>query len=142
MSDRVFLDTNVLVYVFDGDAAGKQEVAQRILSEAGRSGRHVLSTQVLQEFYVVVTRKLERPLTHEDAARAVTALAELPVTQIDADSVVSAIARAGTHGLSLWDALILQSAAESNCTTLLTEDLQPGATIDGIRIENPFHTDA
>jgi predicted nucleic acid-binding protein len=140
MSDRVFLDTNVLVYVFDGDAREKQTAAAAILAEAGRSGLHVVSTQVLQEFYVTVTRKLARPLAHADAQKAVAALTALPVAQVDSASVLAAIARAGSRKISLWDALILQSALESGCTTLLSEDLQHGQTIDGVRIENPFRT--
>jgi len=138
MSERVFLDTNVLVYVFDGDAGPKQEIARRILTEAADSGRHVLSTQVLQEFYVTVTRKLARPLAHLDAAKTVAALAKLPVAQLDGDSVLAAIERADARQLSLWDALIIQAAVESGCTRLLSEDLQDGQTIDGVCIENPF----
>lgn len=138
MTERVFLDTNVLVYVFDGDERAKQAVAARILEEAGASGRHVLSTQILEEFYVTVTRKLAKPLSHADAQKAVAALALLPVVQIDAASVVAAVARAGERRLSLWDALVVQSAVEGGCTTLLTEDLQHGQTIDGVRVENPF----
>jgi predicted nucleic acid-binding protein len=130
MADRAFLDTNVMVYAFDGDAGTKQETAQRILAEAPAEGRYVLSAQVLQEFFVVVTRKLERPVAHEDAARA--------VAQADAASVLAAIDRVGRLGMSLWDALIVQAAVESGCTRLLTEDLQDGQVIDGVRVENPF----
>lgn len=142
MSERSFLDTNVLVYVFDGDAGQKQTTAQRILTEAAHSGRHVLSTQVLQEFYVTVTRKLARPLPHVDAARTVAALAKLPVAQLDADSILTAIERADAHQLSLWDALIIQAAVESGCARLLSEGFQEGQTIDGVRIENPFRAQA
>ena len=137
MTERAFLDTNVLVYVFDDDAGPKQERAQSILADAA-SGGHVVSTQVLQEFFVVATRKLERPLKHEDAADAVAALARLPVANLDAASVLAAIDRVGRHALSLWDALIVQAAVESGCTRLLTEDLQDGQVIDGVRVEDPF----
>ena len=137
MAERAFLDTNVLVYVFDDDAGPKQERAQSILAGAA-SGGHVVSTQVLQEFFVVVTRKLERPMTHEDAARAVAALAQLPVANLDAASVLAAVDRVGRLGMSLWDALIVQAAVESGCVRLLTEDLQDEQVIDGVRVENPF----
>jgi predicted nucleic acid-binding protein len=138
VAERTFLDTNVLVYVFDADAASKQERAQRILAEAPAEARYVLSAQVLQEFYVVVTRKLDRPLAHEDAAQAVRALSQLPVAQADASSVLAAIDRVGRLGMSLWDSLIVQAALESGCTRLLTEDLQDGQVVDGVRVENPF----
>jgi len=142
MSERVFLDTKVLVYVFDRDAGAKQAVAKRILAESARSGRYVLSTQVLLEFYVVVTRKLARPLSHADAALTIAALAKLSVTQLDADSVLAAIARVGRRQVSIWDALIVQAAIESGCTKLLTEDMQHGQTIDGVSVENPFRAGA
>lgn len=138
MAERTFLDTNVLVYVFDDDAGPRQERAQSVLSEGAADGCHVVSTQVLQEFFVVVTRKLERPMTHRDAAEAVSALACLPVVQLDAASVLAAIGRVERLQISLWDALIVQAAIEGGCAHLLTEDLQDGQVLDGVRVENPF----
>lgn len=138
MTERTFLDTNVLVYVFDADAPSKQERARGILVAAARSGLGVVSTQVLQEFYVAVTRKLGRPLSHADAEQAVRGLAELPVASVDTSTVLTAVGRAGGHQLSLWDALIVQTAIESGSTRLFTEDLQDGRVFDGVRIENPF----
>lgn len=138
MAERTLLDTNVLVYAFDDDEPAKQRRARDILRDAGRTGGYVFSTQVLSEFYVVVTRRLARPLAPADAERAVGSLAELPVTPVDRHSVVAAVARSRAHSISLWDALIVQSAVESNCTRLLTEDLDAGSEIDGVRIENPF----
>ena len=140
MSDRVFLDTNVLVYAYDGDAGPKQERAQSILAAAGGSGRYAISSQVLQEFYVTVTRKLERPVSPADAAQAVAALTKLPVVLLDAGSVLAAIQRSQARQVSLWDALIVQAAVEGGCARVLTEDLQHGQLIDGLQIENPFGT--
>lgn len=138
MSDRTFLDTNIVVYVFDDDSPEKQARATEILRAEGQDHELVLSTQVLQEFYVAVTRKLERPLAPADALAAVRHLTQLTVTQIDTDMVLSAIKLARAHTVSLWDALIVQAALASGCRTLLTEDMQEGRRFGELRIENPF----
>jgi predicted nucleic acid-binding protein len=138
MIDSVFLDTNVLVYVFDRDATKKQARARRILAGEGAAGRAFISTQVLQEFYVTVTRKLARPLPVADAERAVIGLATLPVVQLDTATVLAAIRASQVHQLSFWDALIVQAALDSGCTRLLSEDMQHGREIGTLRIENPF----
>jgi predicted nucleic acid-binding protein len=138
MTDRAFLDTNVLVYVFDGDAPAKQRRARELLLAAGRTGQYVVSTQILQEFYVAVTRKLARPLAPGDAAEAVRDLARLPVAPVDVSTVLGAVGRASGGGLSLWDALVVETAIEQGCALLLTEDLQHGQSFDGLRVENPF----
>ena len=138
MSTRVFLDTNVLVYLFDLDAPEKQARAQEILESEGASGRALVSTQVLQEFYVSVTRKLAQPLDPETAYRAVEDLASLPMVQIDTTLILSAITRHRKEQVSFWDALIIQAALEGGAGILYTEDLQHGRVMDGLRIENPF----
>lgn len=138
MSGRAFLDTNVLVYAFDDQDPQKQTVAQSILEEISRSGCYALSTQVLQEFFVVTTRKLARPLPEDDAERIVRRLARLQVVPTDAQLVVSAVALCRRTQVALWDALIMQAAIESACTTLLTEDLQDGLCIGPLTVRNPF----
>jgi predicted nucleic acid-binding protein len=138
MSVRVFLDTNVLVYLFDLDAPEKQSRAREILEAEGTSGRAVLSTQVLQEFYVSVTRKLARPLDSETAQRAVEDFSTFPVVQIDASLVLSAIARHRKEQVSFWDALIIQAALEGGASILYTEDLQHGRIIGGVRVGKTF----
>jgi predicted nucleic acid-binding protein len=138
MSDRVFLDTNVVVYAFDACDRTKQERAWAVLDELRSTGRVALSTQVLQEFYVTVVRKLERPLEAEDAERAVAQLARMHVHQIDTETVLAAVALCRREHISLWDALIVQAATESGCTRLLSEDLQHGRQFGPVRVENPF----
>jgi len=138
MTGPAFLDTNVLVYLFDTGAPAKQRRAQEILEGETRDGRVLLSTQVLQEFYVAVTRKLAKPLDGESAERAVHDLAALPTVQVDTPMVLSAVARSRRERLSFWDALIVESAVAGRAGRLLTEDLQHGRVIDGVRIENPF----
>jgi predicted nucleic acid-binding protein len=135
---RTFLDTNVLVYSMDEDVPTKREAAEHLIAEESEAGRATLSTQVLQEFYVVVTRKLKRPLSPERAESAVRALSALPVVQIDPPLILAAIGRARRYSLSFWDSLIIEAAIAGGATTLYSEDLQDGLQIDGLTIRNPF----
>jgi predicted nucleic acid-binding protein len=136
MSDRAFVDTNVLVYLFDRDAPDKRGRARTLLAELG--GRAVLSTQVLQEFFVSVTRKLARPLPEDEAEAAVRDLARLDVVELDVALVLQAITRARRQRLSLWDSLIVEAALARGCEVLFSEDLQHGQKLGALRIENPF----
>lgn len=138
MSDRLFVDTNVAVYLFDADAPEKQERARRIFESEGPAGRLVLSTQVLQEFFVTVTRKLERPLPEDDAEAAARELASLDVVEIEVPMVLRAIALARADTLALWDALIVEAALARDCGRLLSEDMQDGRRFGELVVENPF----
>lgn len=138
MSDRLFLDTNILVYAFDDRVPFKKNRSLEILEQAGKLGKSVVSTQVLQEFYVVVLRKLERPLSEDEAESAVRRFAKLPVVLIDTPMILAAIKTSREHNLSLWDALIVQAAIESGCRKLMTEDLQHNRRIGSLQINNPF----
>ena len=137
---RTFFDTNILVYLFDADAGDKKARASVRFEQETASGRALLSTQVLQEFYVVVTRKLQVPLEPQVAEDVVRDLSMLPLIGIDADKILSAIARSRRTQLSFWDALIIESALAGGADRILTEDLQHGQMIDGLQIENPFLT--
>jgi len=137
MSDRTFLDTNVLVYAVDGGEPRKRDAARELLG-ASDGNEFVLSTQVLGEFYVVATRRLAQPLSDEAAAAAVELLGGLPIVSVDAALVGEAIALGRRARLSYWDGLIVAAAASAGCGRLLTEDLNDGQTIGGVRIENPF----
>lgn len=138
MNGRSFVDTNVLVYCFDAGAPAKRKRALAIMEGDVDVGDLVLSTQILQEFYVTVTRKLKRPLSRKDAAAAVEDLARLPVVQIDLAMVLASIADCQKHQLSLWDTLVLQAALTAGCERVLTEDLQHGFAFGSLRVENPF----
>lgn len=131
-----FVDTNVLVYVYDRDEPEKQRRAQALLESCAAAGTLVLSTQVLQEFYVAVTRKLSLPAT--DAFAALEAFSQLPAVVIEPTLVRLAAETSLAAKLSFWDALILESAAARQCERLLTEDLQDGFEWKGVRVENPF----
>jgi len=137
MSARSFFDTNVLVYADDKDAPpAKQRCAVELVAEHRRAGTGVVSLQVLQEYFVTVTRKL-----HLDAAvarRKVELLAEFDVATPDLTDVLAAIDLHRLHGFSFWDALVLRAAKQSGCTVLLSEDLQDKREVDGVRIVNPF----
>ena len=137
MTGSAFLDTNVVVYAFDDDEPGKQEQARALLITPPTDVL-VLSTQVLAEFYVTVTRKLARPLDPAIAREAVAALSELPVVSTDADLVLAGIDVSDRYQLSLWDGLIVQAAIAAGCETILTEDLTDGSVLAGVRIQNPF----
>ena len=134
----VFFDTNILVYLFDADAPAKRDRAREVFSSEVEAGRFVTSTQVLQEFYVAVTRKLSVPLAAEEAEEAVTALAELPVTSVDPRLILQGIRRGREMQVSFWDALIIEAALAAGAGRLLTEDLQHGREVAGLKIENPF----
>jgi len=135
---RAFFDTNILIYLFDEDSPEKKALAQQLFERETDAGRAVLSTQVLQEFYVAVTRKLADPLCPEIAENVVRNLTALPLIQIDATLVLTAIGKSRLLGFSFWDALIITAALAGGAGCLLTEDLRHGQIIDGIRIENPF----
>jgi predicted nucleic acid-binding protein len=133
---RAFLDTNIALYADDADAGAKRERAQEIIRTALTRGNAVISTQVLQEYFVVATRKLHVPL--EIAQRKVELLATLDTVTVDLDAIVEAIKLCRLYSLSFWDALILCAARIAGCDSLLTEDMQDGQLIEGVRISNPF----
>ena len=131
-----FVDTNVLVYLFDSDSPHKQALARRLLD--AEADNVVLSTQVLGEFYVTVTRKLANPLVPALARQAVDELCAFQVQPLHAELVRAAAGRSGSSKLSYWDALIVETAINAGATVLLTEDLQHGQVFDHPRIVNPF----
>ena len=135
---RAFFDTNVLVYLFDNEVPAKKAVAQELLRAETEKGRVLLSTQVLQEFYVTVTRKLAVPLSPEDAEDVVKTLTKLTVAEVDSETVLSGIRTSRRYGFSFWDGLIVATALRSGATILYTEDLQHDQDIEGLRVVNPF----
>jgi predicted nucleic acid-binding protein len=135
---RAFVDTNVLVYLFDADAPAKQQRARELVADLARSGAFVVSAQVVSELYVTLTRKLAPPVPAETALRIVRGLAVFPVVAIDAALVDRAARRAGDEPLSFWDALILEAAIEGGADTVYSEDLQPGLSYDAVTVRDPF----
>ena len=137
-SARAFVDTNVLVYAFDRSAEAKQAAAERLLEELWERETGCLSVQVLQEFFVTITRKVPRPLSIDAAADRIRELAVWRVFAPTAEDVLTAIALQRKTKLSFWDAMVIHAAAESGCDVLWTEDLSDGQTLRGVRIRNPF----
>lgn len=133
---RCFVDTNVLVYADDDAAPEKQARARALLSDLFVSGNGVLSLQVLREYFVVATRKLG--IDAEAARRRVEIYSRLDVVASDLDDLLAAIDLHRLHGLSLWDALVVQSALAGRCGVLFSEDLQHSRRFGSLRIEDPF----
>jgi len=138
MSDKVFFDTNILVYAFDKNEAQKSPIAKRLISEYGSTGKLTLSTQVLQEFYVTVTRMSRSLLSKEAAEDIVADLAEFPLVQVDKTIITLAMKRHQSGEFSFWDSMIVESALQSGCDVLLSEDMQDGRKIGSLTISNPF----
>jgi len=136
--DRLFVDTNVLVYAYDETAAEKHEQAKEIVRDLWENRNGVLSMQVLQEFFITVTRKIPKPADIDTAADIVRDYLQWRVVILRGQSILSAIDIQRRHLISFWDALILQAAVEGDAACLLTEDLSHGANLCGVEISNPF----
>lgn len=133
-----FVDTNVLVYAHDTSDQLRQPVAAALVDDLWRTRRGVLSTQVLTELYVVITRKFNPPMPRSEARALLDAYAAWPVVQVDPPLIVAASALEEQHSLSFWDALIIEAARRAGADRLVSEDLQHGRRIAGLVIENPF----
>jgi len=136
MSGRSFFDTNVLIYTDDRSAPAKQRRALELVAEHRLAGTGVVSLQVLQEYFVTVTRKLH--VDAQVARRKVELLAELDVAVLGLPDILAAIDLHRLHKLSFWDALVVRAAQQAGCTVLYSEDMQNARQVDGLRIVNPF----
>ena len=135
---KAFVDTNVLVYAYDRAAGSKHVRARELLEELWTSGRGVLSTQVLQEFYVNVLRKTRPPVPPEDARTLVADyLAWDPVVN-DGAAVLEAVDASRRHQLSYWDALVVVAAASSGASVIYSEDFNHGQRFGSVQVLNPF----
>ena len=137
MSDKTFVDTNILIYAHDVDAKAKHEVAKGVLRELWSQRTGVLSMQVLQEFYVNVTRKLASPLP-KDVARLVVNTYSIWCTETTPSEIAAAFRIEDESRIGFWYALIVASAAKAGTVRILSEDLNAQQVIAGIRVENPF----
>jgi predicted nucleic acid-binding protein len=138
MNGKVFLDTNILVYAHDLDAGLKHTVAVKIVKDMWENRTGVLSTQVLQEFYINVTRKIERPISPFEAREILKIYACWEIREHTSMSVIRASEIEEKHRISFWDALVVVAAYEGKVEKILTEDMNSGQIIEGILIENPF----
>lgn len=142
MSDKVFVDTNVLLYARDVSQPARQPVAWRWLETLWRERRGCLSFQVLQEYYVNVTQKLRPGLPPSEARRDVRDLLAWDPVKTDGALLEYAWSLADRYGFSWWDAHIVAAARLADCAVLLSEDMQHGLDVNGTRIVNPFMPDA
>jgi predicted nucleic acid-binding protein len=134
---KTFLDTNILVYAMDRGEPIKREICRGLLTSMGRGHRIVISTQVMQEFFVAATRKLNAdPLIVKDILHSYE---RFEVVLISPERIKEAIDCSLIHRISFWDALIVSAAEAARCERILTEDMQHGQVIRGVRAENPFH---
>jgi predicted nucleic acid-binding protein len=136
-----FVDTSVLVYAHDTDAADRHVTARALLAELWSARSGSLSTQVLQEFYAVVTRKFKPAMPRAKARAIVAAYGEWCGVATEPQFIVSASRLEEEHTLSFWDALIVQAAIQAGADRLVSEDLQNGRRLGTLTIENPFATD-
>jgi len=136
MNVRSFLDTNVLIYTDDQRYPEKHQRACELVKEARSSGLGVISLQVLKEYFAAATRKLGVPLAV--AKGKVEIFARLQVVTFEPGDILESIDLQESYQLSFWDAMILHAARKADCRILLSEDLNPGARLAGVEIQNPF----
>ena len=139
MTGPVFVDTNILVYARDAGEPAKQARAMALLGVLWESRLGRVSQQVLQEYYVTVTRKLKPGLPKDDARDDITSLLAWRPLAPSGFTLSKAWEIEDRFGFSWWDSMIVASSLENRCTLLLSEDLRDGQQIDGLRIQNPFN---
>jgi len=135
---KTFVDTNVLVYAHDADAGARHAMAKALLTKLWDNRSGSLSTQVLQEFYAVVTRKFRPPMPRARARAIVAAYGEWCDVATEPQLIVAASRLEEEHTLSFWDSLIVQAAIHAGADRLVSEDLQDGRRFGTLTIENPF----
>lgn len=138
MSDRCFVDTNILMYAHQRSAGLKHQRAQALVEDLWQSRQGVLSTQVLQELCVNLRRKLEPPLPAEQLRQLLRDYMRWNVVVNTAESVVEALELELRHRISFWDALVLHSAQSARASVLYSEDFAAGQKYDGIEVINPL----
>jgi predicted nucleic acid-binding protein len=134
----VFIDTNILVYAHDPDEGSKYETAVTVLDDLWRTGNGVLSTQVLQEFYSIVTQKKKHLMPRANARQRIADYSEWCSMDTNPQLLVSASLLQENHKLQWWDALIVEAAMRSGAATLLSEDMQDGRKFGEMTVRNPF----
>ena len=138
MSDRIFVDTNILVYAHDLSAGDRHDRAYAIIESLWEAETGVISTQVFQEFYVTITRKIKNPLKPTEAREIIRNYLAWPVLINDPEMTIQASEIEEKNSLSFWDAMIVAAALRLQAKKIITEDLNHGQIIEGILIENPL----
>jgi len=138
MSDKYFVDTNILVYAHDLTQGAKHDHARALVQSLWESENGVVSTQVLQELCVSLRRKVARPLPVEGMRKLLEDYASWEVVVNTAESVIRALDIEGRYGISFWDALIVQAAGSCGADALYSEDLADGQRYGDVRVINPL----
>jgi len=138
MKDKIFLDTNVIVYAHDRSSGKKNTIAMEIMEYLWERKKGVISVQVMQEFYVCVTTKILKPLPLKVARNILEYLLNWDLIINDEYITIKAINLQEKYRFSFWDSLIVQSAIQSQAYTLFSEDLSDGQIIKNVKIVNPF----
>jgi predicted nucleic acid-binding protein len=139
MSDKGFLDTNILVYAHEPDTGIKHERARALIEKLWISGTGVLSTQVLQELCVNLRRKMARPWTVEETRNLILDYMDWQIMVNTPDSVIEALTIETRFQISFWDALIVHAAERAGAAILYSEDLSDGQTYGSVRVVNPLN---
>lgn len=135
---NVFVDTNIIVYAYDASAGEKHRKALAIMENIWDAGHGIVSSQVLEEFFVSVTRKIARPMETSKAREIVKDLLKWKVVAVDGELILEAIDIHQRYKYSFWDCMIIQAAIQGGAGLLFSEDLSDGQTIGGVKIKNPF----
>ncbi|MGR3318629.1 MAG: PIN domain-containing protein [Candidatus Anammoxibacter sp.] len=140
MKDKVFLDTNILIYAIDSsdNERAKRDAAKNLIKKIIEKENGAISIQVAQEFFQISTRKIKTPISVDDAIEYLKYISIMEVVSLGFEIVVMAARLQQKHHFSFWDAMIIQSALSIGCRKVFTEDLQDGFIIDGLEIINPF----
>ncbi|HEJ83182.1 MAG TPA: PIN domain-containing protein [Desulfobacteraceae bacterium] len=138
MTDKIFLDTNIIVYAHDQSSSKKNAIAKEIMDYLWESRQGVVSVQVLQEFFVCVTQKIVKPIHIKNARMIVEYLSNWEVVVNDKYITLEAIDLQEKYRFSFWDSLITQAAIQSQACLLFSEDLPDGQIVMGTKILNPF----
>ncbi len=138
MNDRIFLDTNILVYAYDKHDPYKQKCAQSLLREGIQNDSAAMSSQVLGEFFCIITQKIQEPMSADAAHDIIMKLSIIPVVEIDLAMVNRAIDTHKKYQISYWDSLIIAAAERAKCQKVLSEDFNSGQTYYSVLALNPF----
>jgi predicted nucleic acid-binding protein len=140
MADKVFVDTNILIYAHDRTAGRKHERARQLIERLWESGLGVMSTQVLQELCVNLRRKIEKPLSTDEVRELIQDYLSWEIILNTPESIVQALELEARYKISFWDALILQAAESAGASVLYSEDLSAGQKYRAIKVINPLTT--
>lgn len=138
MNGLDFIDTNILVYAYDSANPEKQKIAQSILTQAINNENAIVSTQVLGEFFTVITRKAKPSLSNNEALEIIECMRFARIQEIDFPMVKKAIEICDNYSISYWDSLIISAAERAGCECLLSEDLNNGQKYNTVVVSNPF----